>query len=210
MHKALAIEPSTKLYEEARLRRIVLSIESGRKFRKALKSDDAPLPPAEQMADEEMSIELTMVSLIEALNTPVSSGKETIAKPVSQIDKEIAEYKQMVTAYFQYDRVVGTSRRIANLPPVGDDPLPAMYRAIQKKKEEIIELHEPLSLVPSTKLYEEASARRIVLMIELNTTWRREHDSNNAPLSPAEQLAKEETFIELQMVDLTAELNAPQ
>lgn len=188
----------------------MLSIESGRKFRKALKSDDAPLPPAEQMADEEMSIELTMVSLIEALNTPVSSGKETIAKPVSQIDKEIAEYKQMVTAYFQYDRVVGTSRRIANLPPVGDDPLPAMYRAIQKKKEEIIELHEPLALVPSTKLYEEASARRIVLMIELNTTWRREHDSNNAPLSPAEQLAKEETFIELQMVDLTAELNAPQ
>jgi len=49
---------------------------------------------------------------------------------MQQIEIEFAEYKQIVTAYFQYNRVDGTSRRIAKLPPIGDDPLPAMYRAI--------------------------------------------------------------------------------
>jgi len=49
---------------------------------------------------------------------------------MQQIEIEFAEYKQIVTAYFQYNRVVGTSGGIAKLPPIGDDPLPAMYRAI--------------------------------------------------------------------------------
>jgi len=210
LHKALAIMPSTKLYEEARLRRIGLSIELEKTYKKGRKSDDAPLAAAEQMANEEMSIELIIVSLTEALNTPVSSGKETIAEPVSRIDQEIAEYKHMVTVYFQYNRVVGTSRRIEKLPPIGKDPPLAVYRAIQAKKEKIIDLYQSLALVPSTKLYEEASARRIVLMIELNIRWRKERDTDHAPLPFAEQIANEESSIELHMVALTAELNTPQ